>query len=378
MIRAYLDNNATTRPDLEVLAAVRRVEDELYLNPSSAAGEILGAARPISDAKAAMAELLGAPYAADDVVFTSGASEANSWIVAAALAGGGHAVTTAAEHPSVLAACAAAKRRGCEVDVVRINELGLVDLDDLARALRQDTRLVTVHLANNETGVIQPMTAIGDLVRSVAPTAILHTDATQAVGRIDIALDGDLAQVDALSFSAHKFHGPRGMGGLFAREELALEPLIHGEQDRGRRGGTLNAAAAAGLAVAAMLARRGLADMPAVAALRDWLEGALVRSRPYARINSASADRLPNTTSITFPGIRADEVVEALALEGLCISTGSACSAGATAPSHVLTAMGLDLEAARSTLRFSLSRQTRRDEVELLESALAAALKRGL
>lgn len=374
MIRSYLDNNATTRPDPEVLVAIRRVEENLYLNPSSAAGEILGAARPIHDAKVGMAELLGAPGTADSVMLTSGASEANSWIVASALAAGGHAVTSAAEHRSLLAALAAATRRGCEVDVIPMDARGLVDLAALSRAVRRDTRLVTVQLANNETGVIQPIEEVAGITKSASPTAIIHTDATQAVGRIAVDLDGELAQIDALSFSAHKFHGPKGIVGLYAREELELEPLIHGDQNRSRRGGTFNAPAAAGLAVAAQLAGRGLAQMSALAELRDGLEQMLLEIRPDARVNGSSVHRLPNTSSITFPGLCADDVVEVLALAGVCVSTGSACSAGATSPSHVLLAMNIAPDDARATLRLSLSRFTKSEELRELVDQLTPLL----
>lgn len=374
MIRAYLDNNATTRPIPEVIAATRLVQEDLYFNPSSVAGEIMGAGKPIRDAKDEMAKLLGAPGTSECVVLTSGASEANSWIVAAALAQGGHAVTCAAEHPSVLASLAAAGRRGCEVDVIPMDRHGHVDLAALRSAIRSDTRLVSLQLANNETGVIQPVAEAASITRSVAPAAILHSDATQAVGRIEIDLDGDLTQLDALSFSAHKFHGPRGVGGLYVREDVHLEPLIHGEQERGRRGGTFNTPAAAGLAVAAQHAARSLENMSAVADLRDELEHLLLRIRRDARVNGTTVRRLPNTSSVTFPGLDADAAVEVLALEGVCVSTGSACSAGATAPSHVLLAMGIKPDEARATLRFSLSHQTRRDELDLLVERLTTML----
>lgn len=282
------------------------------------------------------------------------------------LAAGEHAVTSAGEHPSILAAVEPAAHRGCAVDIVPLDAWGRVDLTAFAKVVRRDTRLVTLQLANNETGVVHPIAEAAKITRSAAPAAVLHTDATQAVGRIRIDLDGELAQVDALSFSAHKFHGPRGVGGLFAREEITLEPLIHGEQERGRRGGTLNAGAAAGLAVATRQAGQGLKDMSLVAELRNRLEQELLRIRPDARVNGATVRRLPNTSSVTFPGLDADEAVAALALSGVCVSTGSACSAGAAAPSRVLVAMGMTPDEARATLRFSLSRETRPDDLQVL------------
>lgn len=374
MIRAYLDNNATTRPYDAVLKAQLLVQQELYLNASSLAGELLGAARPLTEARMAMLNLLGGD-AEDRLVLTSGASEANAWAVFGATSSGSHIVTTAVEHRSILAASEAARARGLTVDLVGVDANGLISPDTLAASLRPDTQLVSIQLANNETGVIQPLGSLAAMIRENAPGALIHCDATQALARIAIDLSDVLAEIDLLSFSAHKFHGPKGIGGLFIRDGVELTPLIAGEQEGGLRGGTSNAPGAAGLAVAARQAQANLKAMAAVAELRDELESRLLALYPGAQINGAGAPRLPNTSSVLFPGALAEDLVEALALQGICVATGSACTAGATAPSHVLTAMGLAPADARATLRFSLSVETQHQEIDLTLAALAPLLK---
>ena len=374
MIRAYLDNNATTRPYDAVLKAQLLVQQELYLNASSLAGELLGAARPLTEARMAMLNLLGGD-AEDRLVLTSGASEANAWAVFGATSSGSHIVTTAVELRSILAASEAARARGLTVDLVGVDANGLISPDTLAASLRPDTQLVSIQLANNETGVIQPLGSLAAMIRENAPGALIHCDATQALARIAIDLSDVLAEIDLLSFSAHKFHGPKGIGGLFIRDGVELTPLIAGEQEGGLRGGTSNAPGAAGLAVAARQAQANLKAMAAVAELRDELESRLLALYPGAQINGAGAPRLPNTSSVLFPGALAEDLVEALALQGICVATGSACTAGATAPSHVLTAMGLAPADARATLRFSLSVETQHQEIDLTLAALAPLLK---
>ena len=252
------------------------------------------------------------------------------------------------------------------------------DFEDrtLAKVLRPDTRLVSLQFANNETGAVQPLAEIGALVRSIAPNALIHSDATQAVGRIALDLSEELAEVDLLSFSGHKFHGPKGIGGLFIRSGIELDPLIPGEQEHGKRGGTSNVPAAAGLAVAARRAKLALTSMSTVTALRDGLEALLSETVLGAQINAKDARRLPNTSSITLPGVDADDVVEHLALQGICVAMGSACTAGASAPSHVLTAMGLTTAEARSTLRFSLSSETLWADIDDTVAAVQYLLKR--
>lgn len=372
-IRIYLDNNATTRPHPEVLAAMRQYEEELYLNAASIAGELLGAARPLTDARLSMAQLLGASDD-DRIVLTSGATEANAWVFHATPPGG-HIVTSQVEHSSILAASAMAQRRGHAVKFASVDPIGLIRPEDLAAKLSPDTKLVSLQLANNETGVVQPLAALAKVVRAIAPQALIHSDATQAVGRIGIRLDQELVEVDLLSFSGHKFHGPKGIGGLFIRDGIKIDALVPGEQEGGHRGGTSNVPAGAGLSEAARAALRRLVLQPEVAARRDRLEAAILRAWPSAEVNALGALRLPNTSSITIKGMDAEDMVERLASKGICVATGSACTAGATAPSHVLTAMGLSTTDARSTLRFSLSIYTTDADLEQLLGFMSPLLK---
>ncbi|WGM45842.1 Cysteine desulfurase NifS [Brevundimonas sp. NIBR10] len=374
MIVAYLDNNATTRLLPEAFEAMRPYLTDRFLNPASAAAVARGDPDPASDARRALAALLGDPDLHRDIVLTSGASEANSWVVQAACPGEGHIVLSAIEHPSLIAAAEAAERRGAQVDYVGCGQDGRVDAADILKVVRPDTALVSVMFANNETGVLQPVAEIAAEARRRAPDVLIHTDATQAVGRVALDLVGDLADVDLLSLSAHKFHGPRGVGALFVREGIELAPLIHGRQDDGRRGGTSNSAAAAGLAVAAQHAMRGINDWATMVDLRSRLEAGLYSIHSGSWTNGRSVPRLPNTLSMTLPGLSAEDVVDQLALQGICIASGSACDSGSMAPSHVLSAMGLSYEDAKSTLRFSLSSWTTAMEIDIVLSAMRSTV----
>lgn len=376
-LRAYLDNNATTRLAPEALAAMTPYLTDLYLNPSSAAGELFGAHRPLGDGRRQLARLLGAPDLADNVVLTSGASEANSWAVhiATAEGGRGHIVASAIEHPSLIAALEARREAGWAVELVSPDETGRLSAAQVAQLLRPETQLVSVMLANNETGVLQPVAEIGRLVRARSPEALLHVDATQALGRIEVDFDGLLGGADLVSLSGHKLHGPKGIGALVANHDVPLPPLIHGSQESGRRGGTPDAAAAAGIAVAARLAADRLAGMTRVAALRDLFEQDLLARLPHARVLGDTVQRLPNTSAFVVPGLDAQAAVEALALDGIVIATGAACASGSPAPSHVLLAMGLDHEAAKSTLRVSLSHETNEDELSMALEGIARRVR---
>lgn len=376
-IRAYLDNNATTRLAPEALAAMTPYLTELYLNPSSTAGDLLGAARPLRDAKRSLAVLFGAPDLADGFVLTSGASEANSWATHIATMGRvpGHIVSTAIEHPSMLAALEARRSAGWTVDLVRPDAAGRVHPEAIAEALRPDTALVSVMLANNETGVVQPVAEIADLVRENSPAALFHVDATQALGRIPVSLDSNLSAVDLVSLSAHKFHGPKGIGALFLHDYVTVAPLIHGSQEGGRRGGTPDSAAAAGLAEAARLAHLQSARNCEIRGRRDAFEAELLRQVPRARILGLDAERLPNTSCFLLPGLEAETVVETLAQDGVVVASGSACTSGSPKPSHVLLAMGVPYEAAKTAVRISLSRETREQELDLALRAIERLTK---
>jgi cysteine desulfurase len=369
-MRIYLDNNATTPIDPEVLGVLNESLREVFGNASSIHKEGQAARHRIEDARQSVAGLIGA--AAREVVFTSGGTESNNAALFGAVARGGihHIVTTAIEHPSVLEPLQELARRGHPLTVVKPKSDGRVDGADVLAALRDDTRVVAMMLANNETGVIQPVGEVGRVTRQRG--IHLHCDAVQAAGRMDI--DVEALGADTLALSAHKLHAPKGIGALWVRKGVALERLVFGgAQERRRRAGTENVPLAAAFGAAAVLARDP-APRARVRALRDALESALADLR--VRVNGASAERVPNTSSLTFDGADAEGLVIALDLEGIAASTGSACSSGRIEPSEVLLAMGLSEKDAKSTVRFSLSRFTTEEEIRTAAEVLTRVLPR--
>ena len=354
-MRVYLDNNATTPVHPAVLKALQDALADVYGNASSIHKEGQTARRRIEDARESVARLIGAT--AREVVFTSGGTESNNAAIFGAVPRSGrhHIVTTGIEHPSVMEPVQELERRGHEITVVNPDRSGLVPADRVIAALRPDTRLVAIMLANNETGVIQP---VADIARVCRERGIhMHCDAVQAAGKIDI--DVESLGVDTLSLSAHKLHAPKGIGALFVRKNLTLESVLFGgSQERRRRPGTENVPLAIAFGVAAEIAR----ERPDIGSLRDHFEMHLADMAIV--INGATAPRLPNTSSITFLGADAEGIVIGLDLNGIAASTGSACSSGRVEPSRILLAMGLTPDEARSTVRFSLGRFTTIGEVD--------------
>ena len=350
----YLDHAATTRPADEVIAAMARCMAECWANPSSPCAAAGDARRELRLARRAVAALLGAQPG--EIVFTSGGSESNSH--AMTLARGGHAVVSAVEHASVLNA---ARRRAEKVTEVRPDRDGVIRPEAVAAALRPDTRLISVQLVNNETGVIQPVARIGALAR--ARRIPFHCDAVQAFGQVPIDVVG--MHIDLLSLSAHKCYGPRGVGALYVRQGIDLSPLIDGGgQEFGLRSGTENVAGVCGLRVAAELAR---ADLEArgrreAALMRDFTD-ALGKAIPGARLLCAGATRAPGIAAVLLPGMDAEAALAALDLRGVVASGGAACASGAHAPSHVYRALGLPEGDAARVLRFSIGRETTREEL---------------
>jgi len=372
-MRIYLDNNATTPVHPDVLRVACDVMRDVYGNASSIHKEGQSARRLIEDAREPVARLLSAT--SREIVFTSGGSESNNAAIFGAVSGGGshHIVTTAIEHPSVSEAIATLRRRGCDVTVVPPQHNGVVDAGRVIDALRDDTRLVAMMLVNNETGVVQPVADVGRVCRERG--IHLHCDAVQAAGKIDI--DVNLLGADTLSLSAHKIHAPKGIGALYVRRGLALEPLIAGgAQERRRRAGTENVPLAAAFGVAATLAADANVR-PIIASLRNRFESALRQSLDVV-IHGADAERVMNTSSVMFRGADAEGIAIALDLEGIAISTGSACSSGRVEPSGVLLAMGLTPEEAKSTVRVSLSRFTTGEEIERVVEVLLRVVPRCL
>jgi cysteine desulfurase NifS len=360
--RIYLDHNATTPMHAEVKRAMTEHLDD-FGNPSSiyATGKASRAA--LEEARRKVAHLLGCT--ARRITFTGGGSEANNLAIKGTALPQRDArpriVTSSIEHPSVLETCRRLERDGFEVTYLPVDGEGRVRPQDLARAIDERTCLVTIMLANNETGAIQPVKELAAMARERG--ARFHTDAVQAVGKIPVDVE-DLG-VDLLTLSGHKLQGPKGIGALYARAGVELEPLVYGgHQERGWRAGTENVPAIVGLGKAAELAIDHLRDADRVRALRDRLERGILAFVPDARVNGPAADRLPNTLNVTLPGLRGESVVLALDERGVCASSGSACQSGHPDPSHALLAMGLDDEAAHCSLRLSLGYGNEMDEVE--------------
>lgn len=354
-MRIYLDYNATTPLDPAVADLTARVARETWGNASSIHHFGQQAKAVLDRARGQVAELVGGDAA--EVVFTSGGTESdNAAIRGAAEAldatGRRHLVTTAIEHEAVLNTVKALARRGWRVTTVPVGASGVVSAEAVAAALTDDTALVSVMHANNEIGTIQPLEAIAAAAH--ARGALLHTDAVQTAGKIPI--DVKRLGVDLLSLSAHKVYGPKGVGALWVRRGVRLTPFMTGgRQERGRRAGTENVAGIAGLGEATALARERLAsEPPRVGALRDRLEAGILAAVPGSALNGAASPRVPNTTNISIERVESESVLIGLDLEGIAVSSGSACSSGTLEPSHVLKAMGLPHARALGSIRFSL------------------------
>jgi cysteine desulfurase len=298
--------------------------------------------------------------------FTSGATESNNWVLLSLLAGRqrGRVVISAIEHASVSEPAAEMVRRGFEVTEVPVDGQGVVRLDALRNALGGSTALVSIMAANNETGVLEPIPEIGQLIRENAPTALFHTDATQAIGKVPIDLQGDWSEVDLVSFSAHKFHGPKGIGGLYIRPGVSIDPMIlGGGQEAGLRSGTSNTPALAGLAAAAEECPAAFGG--SIAAVRDRFELELEESCPGVVFHSRCAQRLPNTSCFSLPGLVGEDIAHTLAAEGIIVGTGSACSSGAIHPPKTLLAMGTEYSLARAAIRVSLSMMSTYEDLSM-------------
>jgi cysteine desulfurase len=371
MQRIYLDYNASTPIDPVVGAAMRPFLEENFGNPSSGHWASVGAKAALETARGQVAALLGARD--DEIVFTSGGSEANNLAltgVAWALkAKGDHIVISAVEHPAIVEPCRFLQRLGFEVSVVPVDGFGRVDPDDIARAITPRTVLVSVMHANNEVGAIQPIVAVSRIAR--AHGILLHTDAAQSVGKI--ATDVDSLGVDLLTVAGHKVYAPKGVGALYVRRGTPLEPLIHGAgHEGGRRAGTESALLAVGLGAACMLAR-DLAPMERVRSLRDLFWQRLQATfGDRVVLNGHPVDRLPNTLNVSFVGRPGADVLARL--DGVAASTGSACHTGHVELSPVLRAMRVAPEVGMGAIRFSLGRGTTREEIDAVAGRLAAVL----
>jgi cysteine desulfurase len=372
----YLDYNSTTPVDRAVLEAMLPYFADSFGNASSihSAGQRGRAA--VDAARESVAALIGAKPA--EIVFTSGGTEADNLALFGSVAASNqtrkHIITTAIEHHAVLNAAQALEKQGVEVTFVPVGASGIVDPEDIRRALRPESILISVMHANNEIGTIQPIEEIGRIAAEA--DVYFHSDAVQSAGKLP--LDVNRLGVDFLSLSAHKIYGPKGVGALYVRAGTPLEPQFYGgHHERDQRPGTENVPGIVGLGNAAELANENLTgDVLQLAILRDRLERALVGSLPSVRINGDAKWRIPNTTNLAFAGASGESLVIALDLQGVACSTGAACSSGAVEPSHVLLAIGLSPDDARSSLRFSLGRTTTSDEIESAIEIIPAAVER--
>jgi cysteine desulfurase len=361
MRRVYLDNNATTPVLPEVIEAMRPYFSERFGNASSIHHHGQETRAAVEGARDLVAALLGCR--SSEIVFTCGGTESDNLAIAGLTAPGDHAITSSVEHHAVLHAVKHLEKIGCEITCLPVDGCGLVDPDDVRRALRPSTKLISIMMANNETGVLQPVEEIGRIAAEA--DVFFHTDAVQAAAKVPI----DVAHIgcDALSISGHKFHAPQGVGALYIRKGTRLQPLFHGgRHERSRRAGTENVPGIVGLGKAVELAVRGFerGDDRKLAALRDRLQQGILSQIGEAGVNSEGAARTPNTTNIYFDHIDGEPLVIALDLKGLAVSSGAACSSGAIEPSHVLTAMGLRPDRARASVRFSLGKQTTAEDVD--------------
>ena len=375
-MRIYLDYNATTPVDPAVLDAMLPYFAESFGNASSIHSPGQRARGAVDASRASVAALMGAKPS--EIVFTSGGTESDNLalfgVVAASQEPRKHIVTTAIEHHAVLNAAQALEKLGIAVAYVPVGREGVVDPEDIRRALKPETILISVMHANNELGTIQPIEEIGRI--AAAAKVIFHCDAVQTAGKIP--LDVNRLGVDLLTISAHKFYGPKGAGAIYVRSGTPLEPQFHGgHHERDRRPGTENVPGIVGLGKAAELARKNMmTDCARITTLRNRLEDALLATCAEARVNGNRAQRVSNTSNISFHAAGGEALVIALDLQGIACSTGAACSSGAVGPSHVLMAIGLSPDEARSSLRFSLGRNTTPEEIDQAIALIPQAVER--
>ena len=373
MRRIYLDNNASMPVLPEVLEAMRRYFGEHFGNASSIHHHGQETRAAVEGARNSVASLLGCRV--QEIVFTSGGTEGDNLAISGLTGEGDHVITSSIEHHAVLHACRHLEEMGCEVTWLPVDSRSLVDPDDVRRALRPNTKLISIMTANNETGVLQPVEDIGKIAAEA--DVYFHTDAVQAAGKVPI--DVKNIGCDALSISGHKMHAPQGVGALYVRRGTHLQPLFYGgRHERSRRAGTENVPGIVALGKAAELAMQGFerGDDKKMSALRDRLQQGILAQVEEAVVNGEGAPRVPNTSNISFDYVEGESMVISLDLKGLAVSTGAACSSGAIEPSHVLTAMGLRADRARGSIRFSLGKQNTSDDIDLALALVPEAVAR--
>lgn len=377
MKTVYLDNNATTRMREEVLEAMLPYYKDIYGNASSVHQFGRVARVAIDQAREQVASLLGA-QGPEDIHFTSGGTEADNFAikgVAHALrAKGNHIITSAIEHHAVLNSCKALEKDGARITIIGVDANGVVKLDEVAGAITDKTILVTIMYANNEVGTIEPVEEIGKLAK--AKGVYFHTDAVQAVGKVPFKVrDMD---IDLLAMSGHKIYGPKGVGALYIKKGTKIDAILHGgHHEMGKRAGTENVAGIVGLGRAAELAKKECADeAKKLKDLRDYLYKGLIAKIPDVTLNGHPEKRLANTLNVRFKYLEGESIVLNLDMEGIAVSTGSACTSGSLEPSHVLTAMGVDPAETQGSIRFSLGRDNTKEDMDYVLAVLPPIIQR--
>lgn len=370
----YLDNNATTQIDEEVLGAMMPYLTLYYGNPSSMhtfGGQV---GKAVKTAREQVASLLGAEPS--EIIFTSCGTEGDNAAIRAALTAQPnkkHIITTEVEHPAVLNLCRHLEKQGYTVTYLGVDSQGRLDLDEVQASLTGGTALVTMMYANNETGVVFPIEQVGAMAKEYG--ALFHVDAVQAVGKIP--LDMSNSTIDMLTLSGHKLHAPKGIGALYVRKGTRFRPfMVGGHQERGRRGGTENVPGIVALGKACELAQSHLANISHERQLRDYLETSILTLIPDTVVNGSTKERLPNTTNIGFKYIEGEAILLSMNQYGICASSGSACTSGSLEPSHVLRAMGLPYSVLHGSIRFSLSRYTTQEEIDRVIEVLPDTIAR--
>ena len=371
----YLDNAATTKTKPEVVEAMLPYFTEKFGNPSSVYGFASQNKEAVTVAREQIAKALNAPT--QDIYFTAGGSEADNWALKAAVEAykdkGNHIITTKIEHHAILHTCEYLEKNGCEVTYLDVDENGVVNLEQLKKAIKPTTILISVMYANNEIGTLQPIKEIGQIAKEAG--VLFHTDAVQAFGQLPIDVAAE--NIDMLSASGHKLNGPKGIGFLYIKKGLKLRSLIHGGgQERKRRAGTENVPGIVGFGKAVELAVAGMdAKIQKETELRDYLIDRVLAEIPYVRLNGHRTLRLPNNANFSFQFIEGESLLIMLDMKGICASSGSACTSGSLDPSHVLLAIGLPHEIAHGSLRLTLSEETTKEEIDFTIDQLKAIVE---
>lgn len=376
MRQVYLDNNATTRMREEVLEAMLPYYKDIYGNASSVHQFGRTARKAIDEARVKVAGLLGAA-SAEEIIFTSGGTESDNYaikgVVQALKSKGNHIITSAIEHQAVLNTCKFLEKEGCKVTYLGVDRYGVVNTEELKKAVTDKTILITIIYANNEMGTLEPVEEIGAIAKE--KDIYFHTDAVQAAGKLPFSVKD--MNIDLLSMSAHKIYGPKGMGALYIKKGTRLTPQMHGgHHEMNKRAGTENVAGIVGLGMAAELAKKEITQEGRIKDLRDYLYKGITAKIDDVKLNGHPDRRLPNTLNVSFTYLEGESIILNLDMEGLAVSTGSACTSGTLEPSHVLTAMGIDPVNTQGSVRFSLGRDNTKEDMDYCLEVLPPIIKR--